>query len=381
MKEHPGADSDTERDFFSRKRPWSRIKDQILGQYMRPYLSKVSTLGKRIILIDAFAGPGRFEDGSAGSPLIMCQAAEKCVPSGYLAIFVNSEKKHHDQLSKVLSRFIEQKKVLAIHGTAEQLLDSVRCVITDDTVFLYLDPFALTGCEFSIYEPFIRRDQAYSTEIVVTLSIPTMHRLAARIAVAAGKADDPLIRSFHGRLTKVLGGEYWKPVFLDDLRPPEAKAEGIMAMYRQKILDLHQYPGYSGSCPVREKEGSGIKYYVTFYSRHPDAMLLMNDAMCAAYQNRMHEAATENTLFAGTSWKDTRPMRSIEDTILEAAQLTAPTSRFELWVDIVQRYFMRFTGPEYRKAVSKLVREEKLIAEDIRGTGRLNDDSRLYYGC
>ena len=367
-----------ESGFFKGKRPWSKIKDKILGQYMPPYLAKVAMLGRPIILIDAFAGPGRFEDGSAGSPLVICQAAEQRVRDSYKAIFVNSEKEHHDQLLHVLSSFIEQKKVIPLHGTADALLGKARGLLRDHTVFLYLDPFGLKGCEFSVIEPFLRRDRAYSTEIVVNLSIPTMHRLAARKAVAAGRADNPRIRAFHDRLTRVLGGDYWKNILWDDAKEPEAKAEEVMAVYRERILGLEEPRAFSGSCPVRERAGSGIKYYVTFYSRHRDAMLLMNDAMCAAYHQRMHEAWSEGTLFADTNWQDTRDTRGLESAIHAAVRAAPRKSRLDLWLDIVQKAFMRFTGSEYKQAVAKLVKEKELAFEDVRGTGRLNDDARLY---
>ena len=366
------------RKFFKGKRPWSKIKDQILCQYMPPYLAKVAKLNRPIILIDAFAGPGKFEDGSAGSPLIICQAAEKCVRDNYLAIFVNRERKHHDQLSYVLSRFIEQKKVIPIHGAADALLAKVQDVLTDHTVFLYLDPFGLKGCEFSIIEPFRQRDRAYSTEIVVNLSMPTIHRLAARNAVAEGRSDDPRIRVFHERLTKVLGGDYWKDILWDNSKGPETKAEEVVAVYCKKIMGLDDPNAFSGSCPVREKEGSGIKYYVIFYSRHVDAMLLMNNAMCAAYHKRMHEASTEGTLFANTDWTNARNTRALECTILKAVRQTPHRSRRDLWVDIVSTDFMRFTDSEYKKAVDKLVKDKKVGFEDVKGTGRLNDEARLY---
>lgn len=367
-----------ETGFFKGKRPWSKIKDQILSQYMPPYLAKVAKLGKPIILIDAFAGPGKFEDGSVGSPLIICQAAEQCVPNSYQAIFVNREEEHNTQLSDVLSSFIGQKKVVPIHGSADALLANVRDVIRDHTAFLYLDPFGLKGCEFSVIEPFLRRDRAYSTEIVVNLSIPTIHRLACRKAVAAGRADEPRIRAFNDRLTRVLGGDYWKDILWDDAKTPEAKAEEVMAVYRKKMLELGGGAAFSGSCPVRERDGSAIKYYVTFYSRHRDAMLLMNNAMCIAYHQRMHEAATDGTLFANTGWKDMRDIRELENIILEAARRPPHRSRLDLWLDILQMAFMRFTDSEYKEAVSSLVKTKKLNFEDIRGTGRLNDDARLY---
>lgn len=52
-----------ESEFFSGKRPWSKIKDQVIEDYLIPYLNKVSKLKKKIIIVDAFAGPGIFEDG------------------------------------------------------------------------------------------------------------------------------------------------------------------------------------------------------------------------------------------------------------------------------------------------------------------------------
>ena len=366
-----------EGSFFKGKRPWSKIKDHVLGQYMPPYLAKVATLGRPIILIDAFAGPGRFEDGSAGSPLIICQAAEKRVPDRYLAIFVNREGEHHDQLSQVLSRFIDPGNVIPIHGTAKTLLANVRDIVADHTVFLYLDPFGLKGCEFSLIEPFLTRDRAYSTEIVINLSIPTMHRLAARKAVAEGRADSPQIRGFHARLTRVLGGDYWKDILWSDSIDTEAKAEEVMLGYRRRILGVEVPRGFSGSCPVREREGYGVKYYITFYSRHRDAMLLMNDAMCDAYYRSMHEAATGGTLFEGTDWRETRGHRELERIVFDSVREAPGRRRTDIWLGIAQKHFMRFLASEYRGVVSELVREKRLRFEDVKGTGRLNDESRL----
>lgn len=368
----------TEKEFFKGKRPWSKIKDQILSKYMRPYLLKVSKLGKPIILIDAFAGPGKFEDGSAGSPLILCQAAQKHLKNQeYLTIFVNQEATHHEKLSYVLSSF---DNVITIFGNAEKFLAKVQNILKDHTVFLYLDPFGLKGCELSsVIKPFLQRNQAYSTEIVVNLSIQTVHRFAAHKAVYKGKSNDPLIRSRHAQLTKALGGDYWKNILLsNNPKTPEEKAEEIMARYRKNILNLGSKEAFSGYCPVREKESSAIKYYVTFYSRHEDAMILMNDIMCDTYNCQMHESWKHGTLFENLDWREFRSSQQLEEIILETLYKTPCESRRNLWVKIVKRNFMRFTRTEYKKIVKKLKDENKINFVDIRGTGKLNDDSKLY---
>jgi len=88
-----------ESEFFKGKRPWSRIKDQILTNYLTPYISKVAKLNKRIVIVDAFAGSGKFDDESIGSPLIICNNAERIVPNKYLAIFLNSDKDSYQDVA------------------------------------------------------------------------------------------------------------------------------------------------------------------------------------------------------------------------------------------------------------------------------------------
>lgn len=58
-------------EFFHEKKPWSRYKDLILDYYLEPYLAKVAKLRRPILIVDCFAGPGRFDDGERGSPLII----------------------------------------------------------------------------------------------------------------------------------------------------------------------------------------------------------------------------------------------------------------------------------------------------------------------
>jgi three-Cys-motif partner protein len=368
--------ADRSAGFFKGKRPWSVIKDQILGSYITPYLSKVGKLNRRIVLIDAFAGPGKFDDDTPGSPLIICQAAEKHAAGNYLAIFVNCETADHQKLTHVLSSFIERRSVIPILGTAADLLTRVREVLADQTVFLYLDPFGLKGCEFATIEPFLQRANEHSTEIVINLSVPIMHRLAARNAIAGGGPVPSKVQSFHKRLSAVLGGDYWQPIFWDSSKTPEEKTNEVMAKYRKRLTEFGL--PYSGSCPVREKMGGRVKYYITFCSRHPDAMLLMNDAMCTAYHQRMHEAQTIGTLFEGTSWKDRRGSAELQNLVVELVAAVPGRNRRELWIDVVQQRFMRFLASEYKGAVKALVATTKLRVEDARGTGRLNDESRLY---
>ena len=129
-----------ESDFFRGKRPWSKIKDQIIKDYLIPYLNKVSKLNKTIVVVDAFAGPGRFDDGSEGSPLVICETAEKIVPDKYLAIFMNSDNVSYEKLNKNIKKYMDKNSAKNIFGQAKDLLSNLGDIIGDSTLLVYLDP-------------------------------------------------------------------------------------------------------------------------------------------------------------------------------------------------------------------------------------------------
>jgi hypothetical protein len=148
-----------------------------------------------------------------------------------------------------------------------------------------------------------------------------------------------------------------------------------MEEYRNLIS---QYLPYSGSCPVREDTNSRIKYFITFASRHPDAMVLMNDEMCKAYFGQMHEADYAGTLFANTNWQSFRTSSQLESLVLDTLERNTGITRKGLWVIIVQENFMKFTHSEYIKSIANLARAKR-ITVGYTETKRLNDNCRLWF--
>ena len=367
--------SDYEDDFFDGKRPWSVIKDQVLGSYMSPYLAKVKQLRKPILLIDGFAGPGVFEDGSVGSPLIMCQAADKFTKGNYQAFFFNKKPLFHTKLTGVLGRGGWLEAATPVLGDTTKLLPKLPIILKDQTVFLYLDPLGPTGCPFKLLEPFLTRDTDCSTEIVIMMHMPIAHRLAARKAVEAGREKDPLISKYHQTMDATFGGDYWKEIMLSPGRDAETRELELIQAYRRKLAG---YLPYTGCCPVRESERDRIKYFIVFTSRHPDAMLLMNDAMMRAYHSHMHDNAYRGTIFEGTSWDEALSTRGLREAIVRAVQLEPGLTREQLWLRIVHGEFMRFRSSDFREEVERLVFSGALACPTPRRTRRLNDHCVLY---
>ncbi len=374
--------SSSREDFFKAKRPWSKIKDRILASYMSPYTAKIVRRGQPLLFIDAFAGPGKMETGEPGSPLIICQAAEKFARGQYQALFFNIEKEHHLQLTNILEKAGWSPSATAIHGDGTQILQFIVPLLTSQSVFLYIDPFGLE-CEFDVLEPFLERNSQFSTEILINLHMTPIHRLASRQKVIDGTGDMESIAKFHDKLTRTLGGEYWKDILLnpDETIDPKTREEQLVAQYQRRLSSTN-YLTYTGSCPIRESRDSVTKYYMIFASPHPDAMTLFNDNMCAAFNTYHHEKEIADTFFAGQHWTTWRDNKVIENLIVEYVEKHPQNSRKRLWLYIVLENFMLFTSSEYKKAVTRLVEQGRIICSTpvkstLRPTKKLNDNCIL----
>jgi len=365
-------------DFFEGKRPWSRIKDRILGQYMSPYVAKVVKKGERLLLIDAFAGPGKFEkDDEAGSPLIICNAAKKHADGKYRAFFFNNEREHHEKLEAILRAGGWWPNAQAILGDAQDLLHAVTGIMKSQSVFLYLDPFGLKDCKFSTLEPFLTRPKRYSTEIIVNLNATGLHRHAAREAYKENP-NDPQLMYGHQLLTDTLGGDYWKAALLADNNLSARERERIVVDQYKAKLESTNYLVYTGDCPVMESRDGRTKYYMIFASPHRDAKVLLSDHMCRAFNMTMTEEEMKDTLFAGVSWKDWRNVDELVDIVIEYVKANPGFTREDLWAEVVDGYFMHFTESEYKKAVDSAVKKGAIDTPTLRKTKRLNDQCQLF---
>jgi three-Cys-motif partner protein len=364
--------SDHTDDFFKNKRSWSKIKDEIIRSYMPPYLNKLNRRENKILLIDAFAGPGKFENGDEGSPFIFCRAAEKYVPSKYEVLFINNNEDHHEKLLKHLKQENLDKKAKAILGDSTETLNELSSLFSQPlTILLYMDPFGL-GIPFETLRPFLNRK--YSTELLINLSAPILHRLAGKDAT---KLDEETVEQRHGKLTSIFGGDYWKKHLWNEAIPAKQREEGLVKEYMSMLTKSGNLK-YTGACPIQATRESQTKYYMIFVSGHQDAMILLNDNMVKNFENFMTEQETQGTMFADLSWKDWRDTKEIKRIAFEAIEKQPGRTREDVWIAILKEHFLRFTGTEYRKAIKELLQENLIESPTSRRSRTtLNDDCVL----
>ena len=56
--------------------PHTKAKHDILRKYLQAWFPILSSWRRRVVYYDGFAGPGRYEGGEAGSPLIAIEVAK-----------------------------------------------------------------------------------------------------------------------------------------------------------------------------------------------------------------------------------------------------------------------------------------------------------------
>ncbi len=97
------------------------------------------------MFFDGYAGVGRYEDGTPGSPMLAMQIAKKQLPNRVLdCIFIERECKSFVALKRVTDEFREQGvRCAALPGTVEDhIFDTVRHA-TGAPLFMFLDPFGV----------------------------------------------------------------------------------------------------------------------------------------------------------------------------------------------------------------------------------------------
>jgi three-Cys-motif partner protein len=343
-----------DRSFFDHKKPWSKRKDQILSYYLTPYLPKVARLARPIALVDGFAGPGAYGDGSLGSPLLLCRRVQDArglnVPVSIICIEEDDEL--HARLVTHLKDF---PFASARHGTFLEHLPEVETLAKTHTVFLYVDPYAIEGLRFvAMDRVFQHLRHGASIEVLLNFGAASFVRrgLAAR-AMPPPPADQDEGEDMTSdppsvvRLNEAIGGDWWQQIIDSGNEFPEQVkqvAEGLGIRLSQRFKEVCEHA-------VKAKWTDKVaKYSLIFASRSDHALILMNEATIKS-RNQLADSAKPDTptLF------ETRPMDLVPDAAelpaMVLAAATKPMMRQKLIAAVVRNNFCRYSESQIKGVI------------------------------
>lgn len=375
-----------DKSFFDEKRHWSKRKDKILECYLPPYLSKIATQGHPVLIVDAFAGPGKFGDGEPGSPLIICQSVKKALSRGLSVpvsvLCIEDDRELFSQLSNLIGKFPFAE---ARHGKFGDYIQQIQEKAKDHSIFLYVDPFTVEGLDWA------RMDCVFQHLSISHMSIEVLMNFNAQSFVRRGLAalklaipeSNPEIEDTEEidaqlvtppsieRLNRVVGGDWWQKI-LDSPSSFTKKVQnitnGVCKRLRERFQEVCQHA-------VKALPHHDVpKYYLIFGSRHPDALKLMNDEMVKSLRTLADLAKPKDpTLFEMRSTELVPDIEKLPLIILKYA--SQPTQRGHVILAVIREYFCQFSVKQIRGCIERMLREGKLKSET--GKVRINDKVKI----
>jgi three-Cys-motif partner protein len=114
--------------FFVVKKAAAVLKHGILSRYMVVFATKVGSTsrGGRVVILDGYAGEGRYKDGSTGSPVLIAESIRKTPAARNVeVVFVEQDKKCFETLTTVLADEASDIDFKVLRGSVEDHLDDV----------------------------------------------------------------------------------------------------------------------------------------------------------------------------------------------------------------------------------------------------------------
>jgi three-Cys-motif partner protein len=293
-------------DFFKAKKAWSTVKDDLFACYFKPYVTKILATHKPLIYVDCFAGKGKFDDNTDGSPLIALNIINECILTSRMdsksidMYFI--ELNYDSDLRQNLPQ--NNPNINIISGEYENNIENILRPMNGCNVFLYIDPYGIKALQHSLFRE-LSRYRFNSIELLINLNSfgfirEACHALGNPYDIDPDFFNDlveyePTVLNTSEKsideLNEIAGGDYWKDIIRDyKARKYDGyEAESLFAL--QYCETLRKSYKHVLNMPLRIQQGQRPKYRMVHATNHPDGCVLMADNICKRWE------ALQNTSF------------------------------------------------------------------------------------
>ncbi|MGW4815195.1 three-Cys-motif partner protein TcmP [Kitasatospora cineracea] len=285
--ESAGEDgTDTSSPFFVSRKAAAVLKHAILRQYVVPFASKVGKYAPngRVVYLDGYAGPGRYEDGTPGSPALILDSAASLAGFRQLdCYFIERNRRSYRSLSALVAEARDNGLAAhALQGRMEKHLDSVLAAAQGSPLFAFLDPFGLTiSFEALTKQIFGARDRQgtrgrYATEVLLNFNANAVRRIGGLLT---STKENPGREATLSAMDAACGGDWWRHEFLESDDNPQAVAR-ITKGYAQRVSKA-----VGAGCwtvAVRNRAHQQVAYHLVYFSRHRDGLWIFGEAASLA---------------------------------------------------------------------------------------------------
>ncbi|MGV8168390.1 MAG: three-Cys-motif partner protein TcmP [Alkaliphilus sp.] len=354
-------------NFFYKKKDWSRIKDDLLGYYLKLYFAKVLMNRAPVTYIDAFAGKGKFDDGEIGSPIMALNIADSSIiascnlKANIECYFIESK------FSKELSENVIGRKATTISGYFEDEIEDILRKCSEKNVFLYVDPFGIKNLHFEKFR-LLDKKKYKSVELLLNLNSFGFLREGCRLLKYKEFAKQNEIleerESAEGtrcindmfNMNRVANGVYWQKIIMDynnGLIDAFAAEERFV---REYCMELGRIFNFVINIPIKAKNLRNMpKYQMVFCTNHKHGLIEMSNNMCKRWK-QMQEDERNGQIMLFEMNKDFKGLiiqLEYEEIVLEELTSTY-ISLDDLIIKIILKHGVLCSVSEIKKKIKEL---------------------------
>lgn len=335
------------KNFFESPQAAARYKHKLIKGYIPVWTGKVGSTSrdKRVVVYDAYSGPGRYEDDEPGSPeLLVDTAIAMAELRSVHSVFSEKDTGYCERLSAMLKeKGLDPATYDVRVGPVEDHMDAVIAQAGDLPLFVFLDPFGVNIPFERVVHVLKSRDKPgyYSqflqpkTELLMNFSYEAVRRISGVLrsekeyAARAGQINT---------LDTALGGDWWHALARDE---PKGWVEQVLDGYADRV-GKEAHCGYITADVADSLKASPV-YELILFTRHMDGYWEMARSMSMARKEwrawlveRRAESTGGQTEFRGLDFDDDEPAWIDEiATNIESILDTEPSFIIEDKLDVV----------------------------------------------
>jgi three-Cys-motif partner protein len=246
----------------------TKAKHEILRLYLGAWFPILGSKIPKILYIDGFSGPGRYEGGEPGSPVIALKQAMSL--SHFLAntevnfLFIDDRCDRVDYLKSEIAQLSLPPNfhVYTENSEFEKSLTSILNTLADDGLrlaptFVFIDPFGWKGIPFDIV---CRLLQNQRTEVFVNVMVDSINRFVEH----PNPIDRQHIRNLFGVSEERI----------EIALQSSDRVSAFRQLYQEQLQGCAKFVRYFEMRDSRNK----VIYYLFFASNHPLGHSKMKEA-------------------------------------------------------------------------------------------------------
>ena len=345
--------------FFYQPRERSQVKTRIVVKYFSSWATIMTRRTKRpkIGYVDLFAGPGKYEDGTESTPLLVLKKAceDDDIRNKLVSVFNDMNSEHAQNLQDVIASSPEVSMLKwepCVYNTEvdEELAKVFESMKTIPTLF-FVDPFGYKGLSIQLINSFVRN---WGCDCIFFFNYNSINRsitieaVEEHIDALFGKDRADELRSL--------------PLSVE---PPDRESSIIKALSQS----LKENAGeFVLPFRFRDERGTRTSHYLIFVSKHIRGYNIMKDIMGEegtnldkAVPSLEYNPATHDQI---PLFESLRPLEELGDKLMEYFAGKTVTMQ-QIYNQHHDRFTVgtRYIKNSYRECLIKLEADRKIQAD------------------